>query len=332
MTKSPSPAARIHVLDATAPASGSDRGSVLAIGNFDGVHRGHQALLQTAIETARRTDAPAGAMTFEPHPRMYFRPDIPHFILTPRPRQLELLQRLGLDLAVILPFDARLAAMSGEAFVDEILVRRLGVRHVVVGYDFSFGKDRGGKADALQAMGAVKGFGVTVVAPVGNGGQVFSSSAVRGLLAQGDVAGAAHALGHYWRVTGIVTGGAKRGTGLGFPTANVVMPAGTNLGHGIFAVWVDVDGARHPGAAYLGTRPQFDNGAPVLEVFLIDFDGDLYGREISVVFVDYVRRDGKFTDLEALKAQMTADCDRADGILERTRSHDPLAGLPLADA
>lgn len=326
---SPTP---FHVVDAGARVPAGDRGAVLAIGNFDGLHRGHQALLQAAIDIARPLGAPAGAMTFEPHPRVFFRPDIPHFILTPRERQMQLFARLGLDLAVILPFDAALAAMSAEQFVDDILVQRLGVRHVVIGYDFSFGRGRSGKADAMTAMGNAKGFGVTVVEPVGRGGAVFSSSAVRGLLAQGDVAGAAHALGHRWRVTGTVIGGAHRGTGMGFPTANVTMPAGTNLGHGIFAVWVDVGGKRHPGAAYFGTRPQFDNGLPILEVFLIDFDGNLYGREISVVFVDFVRRDGKFEGIEALKAQMQKDCDRAVDILHGVQSHDPLAGLPLADA
>ncbi len=271
-------------------------------------------------------------MVFEPHPRVFFRPDLPHFTLTPRARQMQLFERFGLDLAVILPFDKALSQMSAEAFVDEILIARLAVAHVVVGYDFSFGRDRGGKPDAMRAMGAQKGFGVTVIEPVGNGGAVFSSSAVRGHLAQGDVAGANLALGHRWRVTSKVIGGAKRGTGLGFPTANVTMPPGTSLAYGIYAVWVEVDGERHAGAAYFGTRPQFDNGAPILEVFLIHFDGNLYGREISVVFVDFVRRDSRFDDVEALKAQMKADCHRAVDILETSAAADPLEGLPLADA
>jgi riboflavin kinase/FMN adenylyltransferase len=322
----------LHTVDGNSTAVATDRGSVIAIGNFDGVHRGHQALLRAARETAVTRHAPAGVMLFEPHPRVYFRPDLPHFTLTPRSRQLQLLEQFGLDLAVILPFDKALAQMSAEAFVDEILVARLGVAHVVVGYDFSFGRDRGGKPAAMRAMGAARDFGVTVIDPVGNGGAVYSSSAVRGHLAQGDVAGANSALGHRWRVTSKVIGGAKRGTGMGFPTANVAMPPGTSLAHGIYAVWVDIDDERHQGAAYFGTRPQFDNGAPILEVFLIDFDGDLYGREISVVFVDFVRRDGRFDDIEALKAQMKADCLRAVDVLERTAAEDPLTGLPLAGA
>ena len=310
----------------------SYRGCVLAIGNFDGVHRGHQALLQSAIATAEGLDVPAGAMVFEPHPRVFFRPDLPHFTLTPRPRQLKLLEALGLDLTVLLPFDKALSQLSAREFVEEVLIRRVGVSHVVIGYDFSFGRGRAGTPEIMREMGRELGFGVTVVPPVGNGGAVFSSSAIRGLLAQGDVAGANLALGHRWRVTGTVTGGAKRGTGMGFPTANIAMPSGTSLGHGIYAAWVHVGGDRHRGAAYLGTRPQFDNGAPVLEVFLLDFDGNLYGREIGVAFVEFLRRDGAFEGIEALKVQMAKDCARAAEVLAAVDARDPLAAFPLGGA
>jgi riboflavin kinase / FMN adenylyltransferase len=320
------------VIDGAAPVSPDRRGSTLAIGNFDGVHRGHQALLQAALDDSRDRHAAAGVMVFEPHPRVFFRPDLPHFTLTPRPRQMQLIEVFGLDLAVVLPFDRALSQLSAAAFIEDVLVARLGVAHVVIGYDFSFGRDRAGTPEIMREMGARLGFGVSVIAPVGNGGAVFSSSAVRGLLAQGDVRGANAALGHRWRITGIVTGGAKRGTGLGFPTANIAMPAGANLGHGIYAAWVHVAGERHAGAAYLGTRPQFDNGAPVLEVFLIDFDGDLYGHEISVAFVDFLRKDGAFTGIDALKAQMARDCAQASGMLASVAAADPLAGLPLGAA
>jgi riboflavin kinase / FMN adenylyltransferase len=318
-----------RIIDA-GPDTGADaRGAVLAIGNFDGVHRGHQALLQAARDTAAGLACPAGVMVFEPHPRVFFRPDLPHFTLTPRARQMQLFEAFGLDAAVVLPFDKALSHLSARAFVADILVAKLGVRHVVVGYDFSFGKDRAGNPQIMREMAGEYGFGVTVMSPVGNGGAVFSSSAVRGLLAQGDVAGANFALGHRWRVTARVTGGAKRGTGLGFPTANLTMLPGTNLGHGIYAAWIHVDGERHKGAAYFGTRPQFDNGAPVLEVFLIGFDGDLYGREIGVAFVDFIRGDGAFEGIEALKIQMAKDCQRAEEILDTVAKSDPLSALPL---
>jgi riboflavin kinase/FMN adenylyltransferase len=305
----------MQVLHGTDTIPSSARGAALAIGNFDGVHRGHQALLEVAHDAAHRLRRPAGVILFEPHPREVFQPDRPHFRLTPLPLKLELLEGFGLDLAVVLAFDAALAALSAEAFIDRILVAKLAAAHVVVGYDFRFGKGRGGDPDTLKRAGAAHGFGVTVVAQVAEAGEVFSSGAIRAELAHGDVRGAAQMLGWWWRVAGKVTCGAKRGTGLGFPTANIALAPGTALGHGIYAVRVHIDGRQHAGAAYLGTRPTFDDGAPVLEVFLLDFDGDLYGREIEVEFIGFVREDRRFNDVEALKAQMDKDCARAREIL-----------------
>ena len=291
------------------------RGAALAIGNFDGVHRGHQALLQVAKDNARRLGGPAGAIVFEPHPREFFQPDKPLFRLTPLDRKLQLLEDFGLDLCVVLTFDAELAGLSAQDFISKILVGALGARHVVIGYDFHFGSKRTGSPDTMQAAGAAHGFGVTVVPQVAEAGEVFSSNAIRAELAQGAVRGAARMLGHWWRVAGTVTGGAKRGTGLGFPTANITLAPGTALAHGIYAVRVHRDGAVHDGAAYLGTRPTFDNGAPVLEVFLLNFDGDLYGRRIDVEFIEHLREDLRFADIDALKAQMAKDCARAAEIL-----------------
>lgn len=300
------------------------RGAALAIGNFDGVHRGHQALLQAARDVAAQTGIKAGVMLFEPHPREFFQPDRPHFRLTPLPRKLELLDCFGLDLAVVLRFDAALAGLSAEAFIEQVLVRQLGVSHVVVGYDFHFGKGRSGDPETLRQASAAHSFGVTVVAQVAEAGEICSSSAIRAELAQGDVQGAAEMLGHWWRVNGTVMGGARRGTGLGFPTANVALAAGTALAHGIYAVRVVLNGESHQGAAYLGTRPTFDDGPPLLEVFLFDFDDDLYGREIAVEFIDFIRGDMRFDGEEALKAQMQADCDRARTILGKAprKLHD----------
>ena len=294
------------------------RSAVLAIGNFDGVHRGHQALLRAASAIGRELGAPAGALIFEPHPREFFHPEEPHFHLTPLPQKLAIFDRLGLDIAVVLPFDAQLAALSADEFVDRVIVDGLGARHVVIGHDFFFGRNRGGTPETMQAAASRAGFGLTVIPPVAEDGEVFSSSAIRLRLAQGDVRGAARLLGREWRVAGTVVGGAKRGTGLGFPTANIPLPRGTALGHGIYAVRVHIDGEVHDGAAYLGTRPTYDNGMPVLEVFLLDFDGDLYGRDIEVEFVDFIRADRKFDTSEALIAQMQADCARARDILAAT--------------
>ncbi len=207
-----------------------------------------------------------------------------------------------------------------NASSEDILVRALAVSHVVVGYHFFFGKNRTGSVETLKLAGEAHGFGVTVVEPVSDRGEPFSSTAVRLKLAEGDVRGAAEALGRPWSVRGKVVGGAKRGTGMGYPTANIALPIGTALGHGIFAVRVTLDGGRLEGAAYLGTRPTFDNGHPVLEVFLFDFDADIYGHEIEVSFVDKVRDDRKFASMEELVRQMDVDCARAREILAAENS------------
>ena len=291
------------------------RGAVLAIGNFDGVHRGHQALIAAAREEAERIGRRSGAILFEPHPRAFFEPGKPHFRLTSLPRKLELLEEHGLDLAVVLRFDAALAGLTAEDFIARVLVEGLGASHIVVGYDFHFGKGRSGSPETLRRAGQAHGFGVTVVSPVAEGGQVFSSGAIRAALARGDVKAAAEALGHWWRVAGKVVGGAHRGEGLGFPTANIALPPGTTLGHGIYAVRVHVGAECYDGAAYLGTRPMFDNGEPVLEVFLLDFDGNLYGREIAVEFIDFVRADATF--------RVDRSLEGADGQGLRACAHPP---------
>jgi riboflavin kinase/FMN adenylyltransferase len=293
------------------------RGAVLAIGNFDGVHRGHQTLLAAAVRKAREIGAPSGALIFEPHPREFFHPEEPHFRLTPLKQKLKIFEGLGLDLAIILSFDAGLAALSADAFVSEVLVEALRARHVVIGHDFFYGKGRGGPPETMQAAAHRLGFGLTVVSPVAEDGEVFSSSAIRLRLAQGDVQGAGRMLGRWWRAAGTVVGGARRGVELGFPTANVPLARGTGLGHGIYAVRAYLAGKPYDGAAYLGTRPTYDDGMPVLEVFLFGFDGDLYGCEIEVEFIDFVRADRKFDASEALIAQMQADCARAREILAR---------------
>lgn len=309
----------MHVVHGTENIPPEAKGAVLALGNFDGVHRGHQVIIGRAIADAKRAGRPAGVVLFEPHPRVFFQPDAPHFRLTSLDEKLAVLDELGLDIAIVLPFDAALAALDADRFIEDILVGALAVAEVVVGYHFFFGRNRGGSAETLKAAGAAHGFAVTIVAPVAERGEPFSSTAIRLLLAEGDVRGAAEALGRPWRVKGPVIGGAKRGTGLGFPTANVALPKGTALGHGIFAVRVLLDGRALDGAAYLGTRPTFDDGMPVLEVFLFDFDEAIYGRDIEVSFIDKVRDDRKFSSADELVAQMEKDCAKARAILAAER-------------
>lgn len=305
------------------------RGGVLAIGNFDGVHRGHQALIGQALTRARQLGRPSGALVFEPHPREYFQPHEPHFRLTSLKRKLALFDTLGLDLVVVEPFTAALAGLSARDFIERVLVAGIGVSHAVVGYDFFYGKGRAGTPQMLREAGQELGFGVSVIDPVAEAGEPFSSTAIRLHLAQGDVEGAARMLGHWWRVGGSVVSGAHIGTGLGFPTANIPLPRGTSLGHGIYAVRVHLDGRVLGGAAYLGTRPTFDNGMPVLEVYLFDFKGNLYGRAIEVEFIGFIRSDRKFDNADALKVQMDADCARARAILSALATRPASQRLPL---
>ncbi len=308
------------------------RGSVLALGNFDGVHRGHQAVIGDAVERARKAERPAGVMTFDPHPRRFFKPNAQLFRLTPTRLKLRLIEALGCDFACVKSFDADFATLTGEEFVRDILHGVFGVSHVVVGYNFFFGKGRSGSPQLLQEIGDEVGFEVTVLSPASDDGEVFSSSAVRDELRAGDVRGAAEILGYWWTVDGTVESGAGIGTGIGYPTANVVLEPGQDLHHGIYACRVIYDGRRYDAAGYLGRRPTFDNGEAKLEVYLFDFDESLYGRPISVELIDFIRPDAAFDNPEALVRQMDKDCAKAKAILRQVNAADPMREFPIADA
>ena len=296
------------------------KGASLAIGTFDGVHRGHRAVLDAAKAVAVQGKLPMGAMVFEPYPRKFFQPQKPLFRLTGLSHKLELLAGCGCDFTAVIPFDSALAALNAPEFVSVILARAFKIGHATVGYNFFFGKGRGGNPSVLAQEGGKHGFGVTVMEPQGQDGEIFSSTRVRELLAEGDVAAAADMLGYYWRISGMVESGAGRGHGLGFPTANIRLEEGVALKHGIYAVFVHADGVKLKGAAYLGTRPTFDAGLPLLETFLFDFDGNLYGRTLEIEFIGFVRDDAKFRSGEALMAQMGADCAKAREMLGQAES------------
>jgi riboflavin kinase / FMN adenylyltransferase len=291
------------------------KGAAFAIGNFDGVHRGHRAVLDAACMAARDAGCPSGVMVFEPHPRKFFQPDKPFFLLTTLERKLQLFAAHRMDIAAVIPFDAELSSLGAEDFARAVLAGAFGIRHAVTGFDFFFGKGREGTPAKLRHFGETYGFGVTIVEAVGDSGEIFSSTRIRELLAEGNVAAAAEMLGYWWKVSGPVESGAGRGTGLGFPTANIRLERDQALGHGIYAVRVHVGNSGHDGAAYLGTRPTFDDGPPLLEVFLFDFVGNLYGRKIDVEFIGFVRPDAKFRSGTDLAAQMQADVAKAREIL-----------------
>ena len=309
-------------------AAGSLRGAVVAIGNFDGVHRGHRAVIETAMRRARALGRPAAALTLEPHPRSYFRPNVPLFRLTGEADKLRLLQSTGLDGAIVLTFDRALATTPAPDFVQRILVERFAVSGVTTGFDFHFGKDRGGSPSFLADEGRRLGFPVDIVPALEDEGRPVSSGTIRAALTEGRVVEAAELLGFPWFVSGTVAHGEKRGRDLGFPTANLRLDPACALKHGIYAVRVAVGGTRHEGVASFGRRPTFDNGAPLLEVFLFDFAGDLYGRHLDVAFIAWLRPELRFDSVDELVAQMKRDGDAARTALLRARgAFPPLAAV-----
>lgn len=298
------------------------QGGVVAIGNFDGVHLGHRAVLEQTLEIARTTSVPALALTFEPHPRTFFRPQQPVFRLTGARRKAHLLLDAGMDGVVSEPFDDGLARQTAEDFLQEHLQQGLKVSHVVAGHDFHFGRNRGGTPDLLMQWGREHGFGVTLIDAFNDPQQpssIVSSSRIRTALGEGDVATANRLLDRPFDVAGTVVEGARLGRTLGYPTANLKLPEETQLRHGVYAVRLQrADGSLHDGVASFGRRPTFDNGAPLLETFIFDFSGDLYGEAVTVFFHGWIRAEEKFESAEALVAQMDEDSLAARRILERS--------------
>ncbi|HEV7260067.1 MAG TPA: bifunctional riboflavin kinase/FAD synthetase [Bosea sp. (in: a-proteobacteria)] len=314
----PADATSSFVLDLDKPVPDALRGSVIALGNFDGVHRGHAELARVAGEMAARLGARAAALTFEPHPRSVFRPEQPVFRLTPPAVKTELLAQAGLPLTFVLPFNREIAAIHAEAFVDELLLGKLGAAGLVCGYDFHFGQGRSGSPEMLEARAMHAGVPVTVVAPYAWAGEPVSSTLIRNLLEQGDVARAGEFLGRPWFVRGVVAHGDKRGRDLGYPTANMHLARDCRLKFGVYAVRMKIDSLWHDGVASFGSRPTFDDGAPRLETFVFDFSDDLYGKQVDVALVEWLRGEEKFDSLDALIAQMDADSLRARDILAKT--------------
>lgn len=286
---------------------------VLAIGNFDGVHLGHMALLQHARELADVNDLPLHVLTFEPHPRQFFAPDAPPFRLTNAPTRERLLLNAGAHKVIALPFDASLARMSADDFIQQILVAQLNAAYVVVGADFQFGANRHGNVDTLTAS---PHFTTHAMPLKGDDMMVISSTRIRQALLDGNLPAANAMLGHNWGIEGEVIHGDKRGREIGFPTANIAFTDTLCPAYGIYAVWVDTgDGLMHKGAANIGLRPMFALQKPLLEVHLFDFNGDLYGKTLKVTPVTRLRGEENFNSLDALIAQISNDCTQARDIL-----------------
>jgi riboflavin kinase / FMN adenylyltransferase len=304
-------------LDGGSAVPGRLRGGIVALGNFDGFHRGHQAVAGRAIERARAEGRPAIVATFDPHPMRFFRPDTPPFRLTTLDQRERLFGAAGADAMLVFGFDAGLAGLPARAFVEERLLRLVGASGVVTGADFTFGKGRDGNVGVLKALGDELGFSVDTVQPVEGGGEVISSSRIREALERGDPREAARLMTRPFAVEGVVEHGAKLGRQLGYPTANLRMGPYLRPRYGIYAVRARLpDGRMLDGAANLGVRPTIAGQAEeLLEPYFFDFSGDLYGQTIEVALIEFIRPEAKFDDLEALKDQMARDCDASRAAL-----------------
>ncbi len=301
----------------------TDRGAAAAIGNFDGVHIGHQAVIDLTRTAAKAADAPLGIMTFEPHPRSYFSRDQKPFRLMNAEARANRLAKLGVEKLYEVPFNDTLASLSPRDFAQTIIADQLGLKHIVVGADFCFGKGRAGTVGDLQTFGDEMGFGVTIAPIVAIDTANVSSTAIRQALTDGQPRDAAAMLGHWHRIEGEVIRGDQRGRDLGYPTANMSITGLHQPKFGVYAVKVDVlDGAHkgtYDGAASVGVRPMFGENVPNCETFIFDFKGDLYGSTLSVALVDFLRPELKFDGLDALITQMDADCATAREILADVR-------------
>ncbi len=293
------------------------RGAAVALGNFDGVHRGHHQVIAEAAKAAALLSAPLGVVSFEPHPRVYFQRERAPFRLMTLEQQARALDALGVDLFYVLPFDDEMAALSDEAFAQRVLHEGLGARHVAAGFDISFGAGRTGSPDLLRRYGEAFGFGVSIAAPVADpDGEKCSSSAIRQALRDARPERAAALLGRPFAIEGVVVHGDKLGRTIGFPTANMPMEDYVRPAFGIYAVRTRLaDGREIPGVAYVGRRPTVDGVDERLEVHLLDFDEDIYGDTLETDFIAYLRGDRKFDGLDAMVAQMDRDKQQARDIL-----------------
>ncbi len=308
------------------------RGTVVALGNFDGIHLGHQTVIRAVQEIGARIGAESAVLTFEPHPRQYFRPGEQNFQLTPFNAKVRQMSALGLDVLYALHFDAALSKVTAESFIADVLVDGIGAKHVVCGYDFVFGHGREGNAKMLRAAADRYGFGLTTIDPVlDTGGRACSSTNIRRDLAEGRPHEAAALLGRVWEVEGRVVEGDKRGRTIGFPTANIGLDDFLHPAYGVYAVWAGVDrGAGtvwHPGVANVGVRPMYRLEQANVETYVFDIAEDLYGALLRVGFVRYLRPEMSFSGIEELRVQIARDCRAARDVFDEIAG-DPLLGPP----
>ncbi len=317
------------------------KGGVIVLGNFDGFHKGHQAVVGRAWKLAREREMSLSVLVVEPHPRRFFNPSQEDFRLTSFRSKAHLLEDFGVDRLFVLPFDHDLAQMPAQDFVTEILLKNLGIKHIFAGYDYHFGAGRGGNAQTLQDMSLEQKFDVTIVEKIMEGDHIYSSTNIRDSLRAGDVRTAADQLGHWWHVEGHVLRGDQRGRIINFPTANLSMTDYIKPKHGVYAVRVIIDGPESGaeseklkgvwnGVANMGNRPTFGKDDLMLEAHIFDFDADIYGRPIRVEFVDYIRPEQKFDGLDSLREQIEKDCLIAKKLLSDSQNQRAAIPIPRA--
>jgi riboflavin kinase / FMN adenylyltransferase len=311
------------------PVPDSLKEPVLVIGNFDGLHRGHRAVIEAGRDIAKKRQRPLAVLTFDPHPRSYFRPSEPVFRLTPEPLKAAILRHWQVDGMMVLTFDAEMAATPAVDFVETILFRRIGASGIAIGHDFHFGKGREGSPAFIAERAGAHQRPATIVEPLALTDDPVSSTAIRQALADGDVPHANRLLGYRYLFQAEVRHGEKIGRTLGFPTANLRLPPENGLKEGIYAVRVEVDGQVYDAVASYGRRPTFDNGAPLFEIWLMDFSGDLYGKTLTVECVKRQRGEIKFDGIEPLIAQMHKDAEEARAILAAPSDPEAPSLLPV---
>ena len=303
------------------------RGSSVAIGNFDGVHLGHQAVISEAAAHAEALGTPLSVITFEPHPRRFFRPEEPPFQLTPLRSKVRRLRSIGVEHLLVVHFDAETSHIGHDAFVDMFIVGGFEARHVTVGYDFVFGAGRKGNVEYLKERAARDGFGVSAIEPVKDAsGTVYSSTNIRNCLRDGNPLGAARLLGRPWEVEGRVVKGDQRGRQIGFPTANVNLDEYVEPALGVYAVWAGIEDGGvtrwHPGCANVGRRPTFDKNDVNVEVYIFDFTDDIYDKLLRVALVEYIRPEKKFDGIAQLREQIALDSHDARALLDSIGEND----------
>ncbi|MDE0809512.1 MAG: bifunctional riboflavin kinase/FAD synthetase [Alphaproteobacteria bacterium] len=308
----------MRIIRGNNPIDQDDRGTVAALGNFDGVHLGHQSVIQAAGQVARELGAPLSVLTFEPHPRMLFQQETATFRLSTTDTRAEALADIGVETLFELAFDQDFSQLAAEDFVPRVLGDMLGLRHVVCGYDFVFGHRRRGNPELLESQGREHGIGVTRMdAVTEEDGAVYSSTRVRQCIAEGDPRGATELLGRPWNFTAVVEQGDQRGRTIGFPTCNLRVVDLVQPAHGVYAIQVRVadEGVWLPGVANFGRRPTVNDRGPLFEAHLFDVDRDLYDKALTIRVIDFIRPEMRFSGLEALTAQIAADATRAREIL-----------------